>query len=46
MDKIQEFGDKAYDFVMANFDNPMFWIAVLVIMLVIMWGAIRSFDRK
>ena len=46
MDKIQEFGDKAYDFVMANFDNPLFWLGILIVMLVIMWGAIGSFDRK
>ena len=46
MDKIKEFGDKVYDFVMANFDKPLFWVAILVVMLIIMWGAIGSFDRK
>lgn len=46
MDKIQEFGDKVFDFVMANYDKPLFWTGILVVMLIIMWGAIGSFDRK
>lgn len=46
MDKIQEFGDTAYDFVMANFDNPLFWVAILVVMLIIMWFAIGDLGNK
>ena len=46
MDKIEEFGDKAYDFVMTNFDNPIFWLIILIIMLVIMFFTIGDLANK
>lgn len=46
MDKIKEFGDKAYSFVMNNYSNPFFWIILLIIMVVICFTAIADFGNK
>lgn len=46
MDKIQEFGDKVYDFVITNFDNPFFWLVILIVMLVIMFWTIGDMANK
>lgn len=46
MDKVKEFGNQVFDYVMANFDSPMFWIIIFVIMLIIMFTAIKDFGNK
>lgn len=46
MDKIKEFGDSVYDYVMAHFNDPMFWIIIFTIVLIIMYTAIKDFGNK
>lgn len=46
MDKIKEFGDAAYQFVMNNYNNPFFWIILLIVMVIIMFTAIKDLGSK
>jgi len=46
MDKINEYGDKLFDFISKYNDDPKFWIIIFVIILVIMVFTIRDLGNK
>ena len=46
MDKIKEFGDTAYQFVMNNYDKPLFWLIIFIIMVIISFAAIKDLADK
>lgn len=46
MDKIKEFGDAAYQFVMNNYNKPMFWLIIFIIMVIISFAAIKDLADK
>lgn len=46
MDKINEFGDKLFDFIMTNYHNPFFWIILFSVILAIMLWGISELSEK
>lgn len=46
MDKINELGDKLFDFVSKYNGSAGFWIVLLIIILIIMLSAISSLGNK
>lgn len=35
MDKLNEFGDTLYKFIMSNYANPVFWLVIFIILLAV-----------
>lgn len=46
MDKIYEIFDKLESYVTANYDNPIFWLGVVAVIILVMFPAISSFSNK
>lgn len=44
--KLTEFSNDFYKFIMTNFDNPFFWIIIFALLLVLSYIAISSFANK
>lgn len=40
MDKIAEFGEQAFNFISKNATNPIFWLILFLILLIIAWSYI------
>ena len=44
--KLTDFSDYCYDFIMDNFGNYFFWIIIFTILLIVAYIAISSFANK
>ncbi len=45
-DKVVEFSDSCYDYIMRNYDQPFFWIIIFGVLLLIAYWAISNFANK
>lgn len=45
-EKLNEFSDKCYNFVMAHYDEPFFWIIIFAVLLIIGYKAITAIANK
>lgn len=45
-DKVKGVSDDFYDFVMSHYDEPLFWIIIFGVLLLIAYFAISKFADK